>query len=82
MLSTAKSSSSVPDRGSFGLGHHLVLRGIGNGAAGSDSREPRAPPAHAAPVHSIAMQVRAAAPAGGGDAFREHLQHGVEITPL
>ena len=81
-LSTAKSSSSVPTVVPSGSATTMILRGFRNRAAGGDGRQPRAaPPAHAL-IHLIAMQIRAAAPARGGDAFGKHLQHRVEIAAL
>ena len=63
----------------FGLGHHQVLRGVGNGAARGDGGEARVAPAAHAAVHGVAVQVGAGAAARRGDALGEHSQHLVEI---
>ena len=79
MLSTAKSSSTVPTTVPSGCGDDVVERGVGNRAAAGDRREPRAAPAAQAAVHAVAMQIGAVAPAPRGDALRQHLDDLVEV---
>jgi hypothetical protein len=81
-LSTAKSSSTVPDDFAVRLGDHLVIRGIRNRAAGGDGGQPRAAPAAHDAVHLIAMQIRAAAAALRGDALGQHLDDRVEMLAI
>ena len=50
MDSMAKSSSSVPTGRLVGLQHHLVARGVGDGAARGERGQPRAAPAPQPPV--------------------------------
>ncbi len=69
------------DDGLVGLGEHQVLRVVGNRAARGDRRQPRAAPAAHDAVHPVAMEERAAAPALGADAFRQHLDDRVEVLP-
>ena len=68
------------DRRAFRFGDHEILSGVGNGAAGGDGRQASAPAAAHAVVHTVAMQIRAAAAPAGGDAFRENFEDGVEIA--
>ena len=68
------------DHFAFGLGDHGVCRAVGNGAAGRDRRELRAPPAAQPVIHLIAMQQRSAAAARRRDAFRQHRHYGFEIA--
>ena len=62
------------DHRAFGLGDHEILRVVRNRAAGGDGGQTRAAPAAHAPVHAVAMQIRAAAAARGGDALGQHLE--------
>ena len=64
----------------FRFGDDVVIRILGNRAAGRDCREPRASAAAHDAVDLIAMQKRAAAAALRGDAFRKHFDDGVEIA--
>src|SRR5262249_11842738 len=66
----------------LGLGDHLIIRVVRNRAAGSDGGQARAAPAADAMVDAVVVDVRAASAARGGDAVREHGNHGVEIAPF
>ena len=61
------------------LGHHQVLGGVRDGAARENGGHARAAASAHAPVHGIAMQVRAGAPARSGDAFGQGFEDRVEI---
>ena len=64
----------------FRFGNHGILRGFGNGSAGSDRREfGTAPSAHAM-VNLIAVQQRSTASTRSGNAFGQHVDHGIEIS--
>src|SRR5262249_27593350 len=65
----------------FGLRDDEVIRVVGDGAAGSDGRQPRAAPAANHAVHLVAMEKRPAAPSLRRNAFREHPDDGVELRP-
>ena len=81
-LSTAKSSSTVPMTGAFGLGDYSVHRVIWNRAAAGDCGEAAAAASAQAMVHLIAMQVGAIAAAAGGDAVGKHRDDFVEIFAI
>ncbi len=62
-----------------GIGHHLVVRRLRNGAARGERDEPRAAPAPQHAVDAVAMQVGAATAAAGLDPVGEHLHDRVEV---
>ena len=70
------------DLADVGVGRVLddvVVGGVGDGAAAGDGGEPGAAAGAHAAVHAVAVQVRRAPAAAGGDALGEHLQHLVEL---
>ena len=60
----------------------VVVGGIRNRAAAGDRGEPGAAARTQLVVHAVAVQMRRAPAAAGGDAFAEHLQHRLEVVAL
>ena len=61
---------------------HLIVGGIGDRAAGTDGREPRAAPCAQGVFDAIPMQVCAACAYARGVALGQHLQHRIELLAL
>ena len=72
MLSTAKSSLTEPTFWFSGSSSDLVVRGVGNGAAGGQRGQPRADAGRAADVDRVVVDQRAATAAARGEAVRQH----------
>ena len=62
------------------LGAHLVVEGVGDGAAAGQGHQAGAAAGAQPPVHGVQVQVGAAPPAAGGEAFGQHPYHGVEAV--
>ena len=72
----------LPDGDALGLGHHRILRGVGDGAAGGDRREPRPAPRLEDLVDAVAVQPRPLRPARPPrHALGVHLDHLIEVAP-
>ena len=64
--------------GLVGLGFHLVVEGVGNGAAAGQRRQAGAAAGAQPAVDRVQVQVGAAPPAARGEAFGQHPHHRVE----
>ena len=62
-----------------GLEHDVVVGVVGDGAAGGERGEARAPPSAQPPVDRVAVKQRARASPAGGDPLGEHVDHAVEV---
>ena len=63
----------------LGLEQHLIVGGVGDGAAGGQRGRPRAAPAAQDVIDRVAMDERAAPAAAGGEALGQHAHDCVEI---
>ena len=64
----------------LGFQQHLVIGGVRDRAAGGQRGQPCAAPAAHHVVDRVVMDQCAATAAAGGEAIRQHVQHGVEIV--
>ena len=65
-----------------GLEHHVVVGGVGDGAAVGDGGEPRAAPRAQPAVDAIVVQIGAAPAGAAGEPFAQHGDHFVEGLAL
>ena len=75
MLSTAKSSSTVPTEPPSGSATTVNSALSGNRAAARDRRQPRSAPRPQLAIDAVMMQISAVASPLRRDPLRKHLQH-------